>query len=455
MVVEPPKAQPLELNIVRGRVISFACPVCQTVMRASEEELGHAIMCPSCYSPVTVGGEKYKRPIPAPEPEPPGLVLEDSGDDEYRLAEGGFAAPEPSNASAFNDNGDEDEYRVSDALERPVLPSPNRPLAQNNGDEESLELEFEGEAHDRKKPQTRQRAVAPADQELASEVWQPPGAIHRPSLEERLAAAQSGDGEMELPDHPFTVGVAGFIFRRSVWKRWLGISLGTAVVYFFLANAVASGIGGGKELFYSLIFGVMGAASALLLVLFESVAVLAIVQDTSAGSDEIESWPDFNFVDWVGQAFYVLNAIAFSAAPGFILASSFPGWGPNRWWAPAITGALLFPVILLSQLDGWSPFSLLTPGVAKGAVKSPLSWLAFYGVSLIVLGIGAILGWATVRFVKDWHGPVAAAVWGVLATTMLMLESRLIGRLGWFCVQEAPPVETSDEEAEQNVQITD
>jgi hypothetical protein len=198
-----------------------------------------------------------------------------------------------------------------------------------------------------------------------------------------------------------------------------------------------------------LIFAMMAAAAGLLLVMFQAVAMLAIVQDTAAGNEEIEDWPDFIFVDWVGQAFYVLNAAAFSALPGFLAASALGFSGPLRWGLTAAAFALLFPVMLLSQLDGGSPFSLFTPGVLKGAIKSPLAWAAFYGVSLVVLGAAAGLGWLTLRLVS-WSGIPAAAVLGILLSTTLLIESRLIGRLAWFCEEEEPPPMTSEtvEEAE-------
>jgi hypothetical protein len=270
----------------------------------------------------------------------------------------------------------------------------------------------------------------------------------RLSLEDRRAAAARDRGlDAAPPDYPFLSGVFGFLLYRSTWPRWLGLALGTALVFFLIANAVAAARSGGAELFFSLVFTAMAASAALVLVVFEAVAVLAIVQDTAAGADEVEGWPDFNFVDWAGQAFYFINALGFSAAPGFLLASAMDEWGTIRWAAPAVTAALFYPIVLLSQLDGMSPFSILTPGVLKGALKSPLAWLAFYAVSLVTLGVAAVTTGLALRFLK-WDGFPAAMVLGVVITTALLIESRLVGRLAWFCEETQPAVE--EDQAEES-----
>jgi hypothetical protein len=412
------------------------------MMRSTAEELGHVIMCPHCYSPVTVGGELQKRAA-APEEVP--LVLEDSGEDEYQLADEEFASQASQRSSATEEPvEEEDEYRLSEAEARPPKPVP----AASHDDELDIDLDSFDEG-DGEKPQRRERGVVLQDHDPMDGAWVIQERRDRLSLEDRLAeAARMRRFASEPPDHPFLSGVFNFLFYPSSWKRWLGLAAGTALVYFLVANAVDSGISGGAELFFSLIFAAMAAGAALLLVMFAAVAALAIVQDTAAGADEVEGWPDFNFVDWAGQAFYFINAVGVSVAPGFVLASAFESWGPQRWIAPAVTAALFFPIVVLSQLDGMSPFSILTPGVLKGALKSPLSWMAFYAVSLFTLAAATGLGWLTLRLLPWTEAPAAAAL-GVISTAALMIECRLIGRLAWFCEETKPPVEeeTEGEEA--------
>jgi ribosomal protein S27E len=433
-----PTAPPREVNVIHGHLISFICPKCQTMMRAPEDELGHTIMCPTCYSPVVVGGEKHRKPI---KPEPHVLVLEDAGDDDYRLSEeeASHAAPPVLAIS----NGDEDEYRLSEEEDRPP-PSRLPPVLETAAeDEPDWGLESEWPRPKPHEPKAAPRRPGPAEPMTDLDL-QP--RHDRPSLEERLAeVAKANYTDTGPPHHPFLAGVFGFLFYSSSVKAWAGLSFGTILVYYLTTNAVASGLRGGGDLFYSLIFAMMAAAAGLLLVMFQAVAMLAIVQDTAAGNEEVEDWPDFIFVDWVGQAFYVLNAAAFSALPGFLAAAALGYSGPLRVGLTAISFAALFPVMVLSQLDGGSPFSLFTPGVLKGAIKSPLAWGAFYVVSLVVLAAAAGLGWLTLRLVS-WSGIPAAVVLGILLATTLLLESRLIGRLAWYCEEEPVPVTSETEE---------
>lgn len=440
----PPAAN---LNVVRSKVISFACPVCQTMMRASEEELGHVIMCPQCFSPVTVGGEKHKKPAPAAEPR--SLVLEDTGDDEYQLADDEFERPKatfptaeplaPSDASSLNRLSD-DEYRLTHAEERPrvsdafAAPSAKRRSSTGASPKSS------------KRPPRSERTESRSASEI-EDPWSVPEPKPRPSLEERLAAAlPDWNTPRELPDHPFVTGIFGFLLYASTRIRWLGLAAGLAIVYFLAANAIARGIEGGPALFQSLIFGVMAGAGLLVVGMLGSVTSLAIVNDTAAGNEEVLSWPDYVFLDWAGQAFYVFNAVAFAALPGFLVASFIDASGPERWAITAacagLSGVLLFPVILLSQLDGSSPFSVLTAGVLKSIPAAFSAWIACYAMIALVVGV-AVVGSAAAVWIFGPESIVAALVIGILGSAALLLSSRLIGRLAWYVEEEEVVIETS------------
>jgi hypothetical protein len=432
-----PAPPPLELNIVRGHVVSFACPTCHHMMRSTAEELGHVIMCPHCYSPVTVGGEN-RRAAPVEQP----LVLEDTGDDdEYRLA-GETPRPAPAiPARLHEDAAEEDEYRLSDEAPRPA-PRPTPALV--DGGRKTKPAPERAEA-----PKPRREPAAPPNPNPPAAAAAAP-APKGLGLEERLEQAAKNKSEAAPPDQPFISGVLGFLLYSSAWPRWLALTAGSALVYFLIAGAVSNARDGGAELFFSLLFAIMSGTAALILVFFAAVAFLAVVQDTAAGSDEIEGWPDFNFVDWAGQALYFLNAVAVSAVPGFVLATTIlDGWGSLRWAAPAVSAALLYPIVLLSQLDGMSPFSILTPGVLKGPIQSPKAWIAFYAISLLVISAAAAVGWLTVKIVR-WDGVAAAVVVGFAVTTALMIEHRLIGRLAWFCEETEPEVEPRAPAVETN-----
>jgi hypothetical protein len=416
---------------------------------------------------VTVGGEKHKKP-PLPAGKSAGLVLDDAGDDEYRLEE------EPTKRSPrtttprkptvtpspkpVSHNGD-DEYRLSDDEPPPLRParvppsappadddytlaeeSAPRPAQRPRNDKPVADKKAKADKHRAADPKrSRDRDLAPLEEQLPVG-WEIAAQAQRESQGEAAKTSPPDeDDDWIMPPHPFTKGVVGFMFHTSTWPRWVGLALGTAIVYFFASSAVAAGMRGGGELFYSLLFAVMASTAALLLVMFESVIALAIVQDTASGSERVDDWPDFIFLDWVGQAFYVINAAGFSVAPGFVAMSLVNDWGALRWIVPTLTFLTLFPIILLSQLDGGSPFSVLTPGVLKGIARWPLSWLTFYAVAALVVGVAAV-GMGLTMLAAGWSSAFAAIAVGVLSSGAVMILSRLIGLLGWFCVEEEPVI---------------
>jgi hypothetical protein len=491
---EKPAAPQLDVQVARGRTISFACPVCHTPMKAAEEELGHTIMCPHCFSPVVAGGELQKKGASAP-PEPRSLVLEDSGDEDYQLADEVVQRPSvqpllstspPAESSAPRAEPKRDEARNRDRETRPrdgvkknkrdheKKPDGGNRHAEKKRDDArrataapatsapSFDDDEYALAAEEDRPRVAPAVAPPAEDDTPLEEERPrrPRAAaptsnaapldprltpqNRPSIEERLAAAQAKRGPIRPPDHPFVEGVVSFLFQPSALGRWIGLIVGTAIVYFFAASSIRLGMAGGTNLFLSLLFGVMAAAAGLLLVMFEAVVALSVVQDTAAGEDEIANWPDYVFIDWVGQAFYLLNAIAFAAAPGFIVASFLDTWGPWRWALPVATGVVLFPIILLSQLDGGSPFSLLTGTMLQSLARLD-AWAPFYAMEAVVLGIAGAGAWLAYA-VLGGRTALEAIVVGVLATTALLVLSRLIGRLAWCLEEEEVVIDRRDQE---------
>lgn len=448
-------AAPREVKVVRGHLVTFACPTCHTTMRTSEEELGHKTMCPHCFSPVIVGGENAANATQASRSA--SLVLEDPGDDDYQLAD---PEPRPAGAAPFapvesaspTNLNDDDEFRLSDVEERPRAPV-------NFGD---LEPEAPGPREIRRPQRTPQDRSGrkPAPVAKRDDISQSDGAVadpwsveerkERPELEERLRAAQPDRGSGEIPDHPFVSGIFNFLWQASTLPRWIGLAAGTAIIYFLTSNFIQLMDQGGGMLFYAVLCAALAAAGGLVLVMVGSMMMLAVVQDTAAGNQIVESWPDYVFLDWVGQAFYVINAVAFSALPGFLL-SSFLGEGDAaaRWIAAAGSVALLFPIVLLSQLDGASPFSILSAGVLKSMFYAPLAWLAFYGMATLVLAasLGGI--WLTAQ-AGGYASIITAVVAGVLGSALLLLLSRLIGRLGMFCEEEEVVVPSPRAESDEN-----
>jgi hypothetical protein len=112
------------------------------------------------------------------------------------------------------------------------------------------------------------------------------------------------------------------------------------------------------------------------------------------------------------------------------IAAAF-GWGlsflvpASMWITVGLSLVLVYPVLQLSTLETGSPLAPVSLMVARSLVQRPVVWLAFYAVSLAM--IGAICVVARVA----WHDPpiITMFIMGPLVTVALFFYAWLLGQL--------------------------
>jgi hypothetical protein len=200
---------------------------------------------------------------------------------------------------------------------------------------------------------------------------------------------------------------------------------------------------GAAVIFYALL--IAEVMLALFTVCFASHNFLAVLQETAAGSDDID-WPDEPIQDWLPRGAYLVGLIAIILAPiGFarvVLRSS--GVTENVLIPLLISAATLlwlaFPICILSSLSGSSRVFIVRAKVLAQLGRIPgalaLQYLASAFLFTAVIG----LGYAT--FVAGWYWflPVTA----LAATVALLIYARLLGRLAWL-INELGPVKKASE----------
>jgi hypothetical protein len=183
----------------------------------------------------------------------------------------------------------------------------------------------------------------------------------------------------------------------------------------------------------------LGGATWMMLV---SVSGLAVLQDTSNGYDKIEQWPGLNVIEWMLEAFYVINCVLASFVPGFLLGRLLlPGiYGPLLGLA---TLAAAFPVFLLSALDAGSRIALYSATIWPSVRRAWPLWQMFY-----LLSAGLALG-AVVAFQIMYSDSLILNLIGSAALMgVVLLYFRLLGKLaGALSLQIASQDESAPNES--------
>ena len=190
------------------------------------------------------------------------------------------------------------------------------------------------------------------------------------------------------------------------------------VVFGGVLGGVLAGLG---AIVFACVFAVLAAIHGL-----------TIVTETSAGNDRIESWPDLGlFLNWVGNLFYVFNAAVLCLALAQLLNWLVPG---AHAAIVGVTTFLLFPILLLCELEANSAFLPVSRLVFTSLWRQGRCWLLYYAESACLLLAAA----AFVAFAGPLMGrTVGTALVGALFAAVAMIYFRLLGRLAWHCSIEA------------------
>jgi hypothetical protein len=234
---------------------------------------------------------------------------------------------------------------------------------------------------------------------------------------------------------PLFTGLFTFLFDVQAIARWIALTFLSLGCVVFLHLFISLKDGGAVHQFGAVFVGMLLAPLSLIYITLTSVCWLMIVQDTANGLDKVEQWPGLNFLDWMFDAFYVLNSLFLSALPGILFGQLAVLSGLGGQWVALLLGAMtavpLFPVILLSTLDAGSPLGLWSTALARNMVRHWATTKQFF-LGSAVLAVAAIVSLIVMAQQMFLVSLVGAA--GFNAATMLYF--RLLGRLAGLMMPE-------------------
>ena len=228
----------------------------------------------------------------------------------------------------------------------------------------------------------------------------------------------------ELPKRPFVNGIYSFPIYSSVIPRLVGLSILLSIVLLLAVVALPMVTPLSVQTMLGLVLLVIMTLFLAAWALNTSGHLFAIIKDTAAGLDEIESWPEGFFVDRIPETFYFFNAAAFSAIPAALLGTilrfvhlpEFP---------VQLLAIVLFPICLLSMFAADTCMAPYHAAVWKSLRQSKRIWFIFYAHSFSLLLLMFV-----VCLVLTFLGDILPyVVIGFLTMVTLFLYARLLGRL--------------------------
>jgi len=410
--------------------VPVTCPVCGTFMQVLEDLVGQEIVCPDCREPMVVS-----RPIRRGKKET--LAAAQLG--EYALHE---------EAEAPSSDAREAE-QILFPLHCPLCDS----LMYAGRDQVGQEIVCRDcEAYfvvpppppPRRKLDLRSQAgeVYGVSDSIEAPEYEPlvltAGWRLRPGTESAADRHREADRLRTRPPRwTFFSGIFGFPAYRGSWQRWLGLSLGAMLPLQLIGNAVVlARAGPGKEWAIGLTYSGLAFVLGTIWSIIASAQYLAILRDTADGYHQIENWPEAMFLDWLGDAFYLINSVALSVIVGLGIARVLQLAGLVSW--PGVPAALLilFPVLLLSFLETNSPLNPLSLPVWRSLLTFWWVWGLFYVETTVLVAAVGFLAMLAATYVPALGMALAAP----LLVAALMIYFRLLGRLAWRCGRAGPRV---------------
>jgi hypothetical protein len=393
-------------------------------MQATEDEVGQELLCPDCYTPVVV-------PPPSDDPGQKGPAIPHSVDDEYAVRgekeeeqeERGGGPKEAEKSGKKPSAGDEvflpvvchlcetrmyaTPAQVGEFMLCPTCDTPAVVPRPETG------------------PATTESDATPIGEYAASE--RPEGRTGvRP---ERVEPAGPKPSKVSL-DRAFFTRNIGFLWDFGTWPRLVGLMAGLLPGLALVVLAVVLMWGGLAGQFGSAFFMGSGGLACVMWALAACPHMLTVLQDTAEGNDSIEDWPELGvFADWVADFAFLFNSLCVSILIGVAAAYGMGPTGPTVGLLVSISVFALFPIFLLSMLEGNSALRLLSPTVVGSLFTVGWAWAMFYLESAILVAAFVALSALVLHVVGLW----GLLPLGILAVPVLMVYFRLLGRVAWCC----------------------
>ena len=115
--------------------------------------------------------------------------------------------------------------------------------------------------------------------------------------------------------------------------------------------AIATSDAGALQQFLSVLMRMFAVTFGIGVLAIGCSSMQGILEDTANGMDEIESWPDLNFLDWFGEMFFILSGVFICVVP-FVLVAKVFGATEVTFWAIVVIEALQRDLIYTGPARG-------------------------------------------------------------------------------------------------------
>ena len=173
-----------------------------------------------------------------------------------------------------------------------------------------------------------------------------------------------------------------------------------------------------------------------------------IFTETAAGADDIDEWPEYNFIGGLGQFLWLTALVGIGGTPGAFL---FGVLGLNPLVGFAFSGTILTPFFFLGCMQTDTLFGLATKETLASLKRVGKSWLNFYFIAFAFLFGTVGLSLASIGAVVSAKGSASRAVFAAAVISLIFsfipaLYLRFLGRLAWIIEDDVR--RRAEEEAE-------
>ena len=336
----------------------FKCPICDSHIKANEDQLGDKVKCSDCYSEIIVAKPDKPKEI-EPWRRPATLKSSDDDDDEFKLADP--VDRPPVDYSISPEYGlDEVQGDLLTPLDEPELVSePAPPVPRNSSKPAKKPASPPRQRQPREQLQQQTpRSTPPASQSIESK----PKAIR---LQQLLEFNLVSDLDFILRTVVTIVFLTlAYTMEESVWKT---LNL--------------EGLNGGEK-FVRYFPALIGSFMCFVLFCwFMSVTFSVLMRSVANGSKQVEEWVGFAPSEWLGSFLIFAVSSWFALIPGSLLgyfAMKMTGWFFVVPLLASISFCALLPVVLISAFVNESVYNAFSPAIYGSLFQFPDSWLAAY-----------------------------------------------------------------------------
>jgi len=409
--------------------IPVHCPLCSTLMQATEDQVGQKLVCPDCGTPSVVAAPKRSARPGAPAPVHESYAV---------FEEGG---PAPADSRVVHGAYVKVRCPVCQALLHFAEDQAGRRVACPDCD---TPLEVPRRAPPKKK---KPKKLAGAGQG-PGDTYQVGWGSEAPGYRRAVAASSERWAFVEArrrqcapgppPRWPLLSGVFGFPASPAARTRWFWFSVWLAVAAGLLlrgltmVGAPGGGLSNLPVWFVALFISSLGVLALLLWLGAASAFAVAVIHGAAGGDDTLEEFTDVPFLDWVLDGLFVINSLALSFGVVYGVAWLARDAGEAAPWIWGAGLLVLFPVVLLSMLETGSPLRPFSAPVWRSLLVNGPAWIGFLAESALFWGAVAGATWLAGMLpgIPAALGILACALLGVYA---MIVYCRMLGRLAWCC----------------------